>query len=62
MATEVIGVLKIRIDRASVWLGEGQLLSQDNMFPSPINDYGYAILLNLPEDFFPKDFCIAKYV
>ena len=62
MATEIIGVLKIRIDRASSWLGNGQLLSQENLFPSPMNDYGYDLLLNLPEDFFPAEYSIAKYV
>lgn len=62
MATEVIGILRIRIDRASAWLGEGHLLSQDNLFPSPMNDYGYDLLLNLPNDFFPEDYSIAKYV
>lgn len=62
MATEVVGILKIRIDRASVWLGNGLLLSQDNLFPSPMNDYGYDLLLNLPSDFFPRDYSIAKYV
>lgn len=62
LATEVIGILRIRIDRASDWLGEGRLLSKENLFPSPMNDYGYDLLLNLPRDFFPKEYKIAKYV
>lgn len=62
MATEVIGILRIRIDQASQWLGEGHLLSQDNLFPSPMNDYGYDLLLHLPDNFFPNDFAISKYV
>lgn len=62
MATEVIGILKIRIDKADQWLGNGQLLSQENLFPSPRNDYGYDLLLNLPSDFFPNDYGIARYV
>ncbi len=62
MASQVIGILRIRIDLADQWLGEGQLLSQANLFPSPMNDYGYDLLLQLPENFIPKNFAIAKYV
>ncbi len=62
MATEVIGILRIRIDHAAKWLGDGTLLSQDNLFPSPMNDYGYDLLLQLDEGFFPEGFAIAKYV
>ena len=62
MASHVIGVLRIRIDLANQWLGNGQLLSQDNLFPSPMNDYGYDLLLQLPKDFIPKNFAITKYV
>ena len=62
MATEVIGIIKIRIDRAYAWLGDGLLLSQDNLFPSPMNDYGYDLLLSLPQEYFHVDYSIAKYV
>lgn len=62
MATEVIGILRIRIDHAAQWLGDGELLSQDNLFPSPMNDCGYDMLLQLPDGFFPKYYGIAKYV
>ena len=62
MASQVIGILRIRIDKANSWLGDGMLLSQDNLFPSPMNDYGYDLLLHLSEDFLPKGFAIAKYV
>lgn len=62
MASEVIGILKIRIDKADQWLGNGQLLSQENLFPSPMNDYGYDLLLNLPAEFFPEGYNIARYV
>ncbi len=62
MATQVIGILRIRIDFADQWLGNGQLLSQDNLFPNAMNDYGYDLLLQLPKDFIPKNFAIAKYV
>ena len=62
LATEVIGILKIRIDRVSLWLGHGDLVSQENLFPSPMNDYGYDLLLSLPKDYFPDNYGIAKYV
>lgn len=62
MASQVIGILRIRIDLANQWLGEGHLLSQANLFPSPMNDYGYDLLLQLPDNFIPKNFAIAKYV
>ena len=62
MASQVIGILRIRIDNVDQWLGNGQLLSQDNLFPNAMNDYGYDLLLQLPDDFIPKNFSIAKYV
>lgn len=62
MASQVIGIIRLRIDYVNQWLGEGQLLSQTNLFPSPMNDYGYDLLLQLPSDFIPKNFAIAKYV
>ena len=62
LASEVIGILRIRIDRATNWLGNGQLLSQDNLFPSPMNDYGYDLLLQLPSGFFPNGYSVAKYM
>lgn len=62
MASQVIGILRIRIDYVDQWLGNGQLLSQDNLFPNAMNDYGYDLLLQLPDDFIPKNFAIAKYV
>ena len=62
MASQVIGIIRLRIDHVNQWLGEGQLLSQANLFPSPMNDYGYDLLLQLPTDFIPRNFAIAKYV
>lgn len=62
LASEVIGVLKIRIDRVNEWLGNGTLLTQDNLFPAPAFDIGYDLLLNRV-DFFPKQkYSIAKYI
>ena len=62
MATEVIGILRIRIDMSSKWLGNGELVSPENIFPSPLYDCGYDMLLNLPKDFFPQSYSISKYL
>lgn len=62
LANNVIGILKIRIDRAEQWLGNGELLTQNNFFPSPMNDYGYDLLLSREDIFSSCDFKIIKYV
>lgn len=68
LATNVIGILKIRFDYCSEWMGGGQLLCQDNLFPPPAFDLGYDILLKRT-DIFCDEFCnkdtlgeIVKYV
>ncbi|MBD5490114.1 MAG: FRG domain-containing protein [Lachnospiraceae bacterium] len=61
VSNNVIGILKIRIDRADEWLGNGQLLTQDNLFPSPGYDYGYDLLLSRNDIFLQTDFEITKY-
>ena len=61
MATSVVGIIKIRIDRAKQWIGSGELLSQDNLFPPPAYDNGYDILLQR-SDLFEGEFSITKYV
>lgn len=62
MATEVVGILKVRIDIAGQWLGSGDLLTQDNLFPPPSYDQGYEILLMRDDLFDSFMFRIAKYV
>lgn len=62
MASAVIGIIKMRIDRVNEWLGQGDLLSQENLFPPPAYDFGYDLLLSKEELFSDKDFSIAKYV
>lgn len=61
MASTVIGIIKIRIDRVHEWIGNGELLSQNNLFPPPAFDYGYDILLSRSDLFKETDFSIAKY-
>ena len=41
----VIGVLEIDVADAAKWLGEGELLSQQNFFPDFSCDQGYKVLL-----------------
>lgn len=57
----VVGIVKIRIDRASEWLGNGTLMSVDNLFPSPLHDHGYDVLLSR-DDLFEQRFKIVKYI
>ena len=61
MATNVVGIIKIRIDRAKQWLGNGELLSQENLFPPPAFDNGYDVLLSRT-DLFDNNFTIARYI
>lgn len=60
MASQVIAILRIRIDRAALWLGNGNLLTAANLFPSPSLDQGYFNLLQHP-DLFDAPFDIVKY-
>lgn len=60
MSSQVIAILRVRIDRAALWLGEGNLLTASNLFPSPSVDQGYNNLLLHP-DMFPYPFEIIKY-
>lgn len=45
MSSQIVGILKIRLDYAALWLGNGTLLTQDNLFPPPAVDQGYDNLL-----------------
>lgn len=60
MASQVIGILRISIDRASIWLGDGALLTSDNLFPSPSVDQGYNNLL-MHDELFTHPFEIVRY-
>ena len=61
MATEVIAIIRVRIDRAASWIGDGFLLSQDNLFPPPAYDFGYDILLSRKEFFEKNNVSILQY-
>lgn len=60
MASQVVAILRIRNDIASQWLGEGNLVSSENLFLSPSIDHGYNNLLKR-EDLFKYPFNIIKY-
>lgn len=60
MATQVVGILRVRIDHASQWIGDGNLLTSSNLFPSPSLDQGYNNLL-MKSGLFVNPFEIVKY-
>jgi hypothetical protein len=62
MADSVIGILKIRVDNSHSWLGNGELLSQENLFPPPAYDNGYDILLQRSDLISASGYEIARYV
>jgi hypothetical protein len=59
----VVGIVRIRIDRAAKWTGSGHLISYENLFPSRAFDKGYSVLLD-NSDRFAKEFgqTITYYV
>ncbi len=61
LASNVVGIIKIRIDRVKKWIGTGELLTQDNLFPPPAFDNGYDVLLSR-NDLFNGEFNIARYI
>lgn len=61
MSSDVVGILKIRIDRATQWLGNGSLMTQENLFPPASTDHGYDILLSRKDIFSRPKFEIAMY-
>lgn len=60
-AKNVVGIIRIRIDRAHDWMGTGELLTQDNLFPPAAYDNGYDILLSRT-DLFDGIYTITRYV
>ena len=62
VASQLIGIAKIRLDYIAKWLGNGGLLTQNNLFPQPCFDPGYEILLSRTDLFDSKFAMITKYV
>jgi hypothetical protein len=42
----VVGIIRIDLEQALTWLGEGTLLATKSLFPPPHYDYGYRRLLD----------------
>ena len=42
----VVGIIEISVKHAKKWLGDGELLSEENFFPSYTIDQGYKVLLS----------------
>lgn len=61
MAPAVVGIVRLRIDLVDKWLGNGMLLTQENMFPPPSMDKGYGQLLCC-QDLLTSGYELAKYV
>lgn len=62
MASTVIGIIKVRIDNVREWIGNGALLTQENLFPPPGYDYGYDLLLMRADLFEGSEYPIVRYV
>lgn len=50
LSSQVVGIVRIRVDKADEWLGNGTLLTQSNLFPPPAVDSGYDTLLDYYND------------
>lgn len=47
---QVYGVIAVELPRALDWLGSGKMVSAHSLFPPPLYDDGYSILLNIDLD------------
>lgn len=61
MAPAVVGIIRLRIDMVDKWMGNGQLLTQENLFPPPSMDKGYGQLLTC-QNLLASGYELAKYV
>ena len=57
----VIGIVKVSTHNATEWMGNGELLTQANLFPPPSHDNGYDLLLSRT-DLFDVNHQITRYV
>lgn len=61
LAAQVCAIFRMRIDRVSKWIGTGDMLTQDNLFPSAAYDGGYDRLLQRNDIFHTRHFEITRY-
>lgn len=62
LADHVVGILRIRVCDALKWIGNGELLTQESLFPNPNFDQGYNVLLNHADYFAEANWKIPIYV
>lgn len=62
MASNVVGILRIRIDKAAEWIGGGTLMTQENLFPPEVFDDGYKHLLRRKDLFKNTMHEVARYI
>lgn len=57
-ANHVVCILRMKVENVNQWMGEGGLITQGNLFPSPLLDQGYDVLLDRPDLFqdLPRQF------
>lgn len=46
MMDNVVGIIRVSVRDGLTWLGQGDLISDRNLFPPPHYDYGYGILMD----------------
>ena len=51
-----------RFPKVLEWMGNGELLTQNNLFPPPAYDYGYDLLISRDDLFKDSEYSIARYV
>jgi hypothetical protein len=62
LSKNVVAIIRVRIDRAKQWIGNGELLTQDNLIPPPGYDPGYDLLLSRKDLFRKSSLKITKYM
>lgn len=62
ISSNIVGIVRLRIDNVISWIGCGNLLESSNLFPSPAYDYGYEILLQRKDLFENEYHRIAQYI
>lgn len=61
LSSNVVCILRLRVSDVEKWLGNGSLLTQDTLIPSPHDDAGYKILLKRGDLFSTRANQITRY-
>lgn len=62
ISNNVVSILKIRNDLADKWLGNGELVKFNNLFPSQFHDHAYSFLLERQDLFCDTTNSIVQYI